>query len=379
MNKEDKPGILILYPHDHTQKKMGIDARYNELIGYLSGAGFRIDQLGLKNFVSSWENGSGHDPRIDRLYLYDQKDIKFSAGTRGAGDKITFEKIPDYTDGNFREYFINLVINGGYKYILISYIYWAELINDHRLKNIWKILDLSDFTTLILKGLSTEKIDVGSFIDEEIKRINLFDDVISISSDEMWFFSQFAKNPNYYYIPHFIDKKANETTKEYDLLFIGSDNEFNKAGIKWFFDKVYPFLNPGINILITGKITTTIGEYKNVTKIKFVEDLDDIYLKSKILIAPMFGGTGLKIKVVEALSYQIPVVTTSKGIIGFRGKKGNGCLVADNAEEFILNIENLLNSRSFYKKISNYAEIYFANNFEKSIVLKTLNKVFQRK
>src|SRR3546814_16145067 len=65
-----------------------------------------------------------------------------------------------------------------------------------------------------------------------------------------------------------------------------------------------------IRLGVIGKISGHIGTYRNVTKISFAEDLGEFYRQSAIAMCPMLGGTGVKVKVVEALSYGLPVECT---------------------------------------------------------------------
>jgi len=61
-----------------------------------------------------------------------------------------------------------------------------------------------------------------------------------------------------------------------------------------------------------------------------VANLVEFYQNVSIVICPMFSGTGVKIKVLEALSYGIPVVTNQRGVDGLLNKSANGCLVTEN-------------------------------------------------
>ncbi|MCY1457399.1 hypothetical protein D9M71_746990 [compost metagenome] len=83
----------------------------------------------------------------------------------------------------------------------------------------------------------------------------------------------------------------------------------------------------------------------------------------------MLEGTGIKIKVIEALSYGLPVVGTERAIDGFPSKISNGCLVTDNPEFFRDQIMSLLQNESSYQEMKIQAEVYFKNNFseEKAI------------
>lgn len=382
--------ILVVYPHNFFARRMGIDSRYYELMKYFKSRHFSVDMLSVKNFESSWDNQDAKQENlIDELFLYD-----FAAGKRSdkknwerffrrffkkkEGETIVFEQLPDYAFPGMKKKFDEILSRKQYDFILFSYVHWANLLQNRKRDHVRLILDISDFITLNLHDMTGGKIHAGAMLEEEIRRVNLFHKVLCISAEEMWFFSQFAKNPCFTYIPFFMKKNKPKTggNKEFDILFIGSGNAFNKQGMDWFFEKVYPLLSRSLQVLIVGNITSHVPAHENVKCIPFVPKIDDVYYNARISICPLLGGTGIKIKVIEALSYNLPVVTTSKGVVGFPSKSRNGCLIADTPEEFAGHISGLLTDKSLYDGQSMLAGLYFEENFEESIICERLDRVF---
>jgi glycosyltransferase involved in cell wall biosynthesis len=108
-----------------------------------------------------------------------------------------------------------------------------------------------------------------------------------------------------------------------------------------------------------------------------VKHLEPYYGNSKIAICPMLSGTGVKIKVVEALSFGLPVVCNFRGTDGLPNKTNNGCLVTDDPLEFAQNIKTLLSDESLYRQQNNYAKEVFNNNFKTDVVFGLLDEVFE--
>jgi glycosyltransferase involved in cell wall biosynthesis len=257
-------------------------------------------------------------------------------------------------------------------------VYWANLIKDKTYPNTKTVIAIEDFVTLQFLYAQQTKSNFGVMLEEEIARINQFDVAICISSDEKYFFSQFAARPKFYFVPQYFPNRANRASGNftYDLLFIGSANPHNQKSIAWFFSHVYPALSPDYRILLVGKISDYADDRPNVTKIRFADDLDEIYRQVKVAICPMLQGTGMKIKVVEALSYGKPVVCTIKGVDGFPQKHDNGCLIADEPEAFAALVSRLLEEEAFYTAHQRRAIAYFAGTFEQSKVFSTLDEIF---
>lgn len=114
-------------------------------------------------------------------------------------------------------------------------------------------------------------------------------------------------------------------------------------------DYVFPLLND-INIYVVGKICDFIDDMPNIIKLGMVDDLDSVYKSTKICICPMVTGTGVKIKVLESLSYGLPVVTTRRGVDGLVNKSQNGCIVSDEPLIFADNIKNYLMIQIYTQK-----------------------------
>jgi glycosyltransferase involved in cell wall biosynthesis len=386
-----KKKILIVYPHSIFEEKDGINTRYIQLLKYFSARDFRVDMLTLRNFRSSWEHfPADKDGLIAELFFYD-----FKKGSRGQKQRnrgknpwarirkripfcYAYTHLPDFAYESMQKQFNQIVTDRHYDFILISYVYWANLLDRAPVKRSVKLLDLSDFLTLNKFDSSGGDVKIGEMLEEEIRRVNLFDKVMCISEDERYFFSQFAQQPQYYYVPFFMKKNyiARDAQPRYDLVFVGSDNPHNRKGMKWFFDHVYPLLAESMQILIVGPISKYIKARDRVVLSKHLEKLDDIYIGSRISICPLRGGTGLKVKVVEALSFGLPVITTYKGVAGFPSKINNGCLVANSPREFAYWIHKLLKDKELYDFHSRQALDFFLENFEESRVYRQLDEIF---
>jgi len=231
---------------------------------------------------------------------------------------------------------------------------------------------------LNLFDITNGSINIGNLINEEIHRAALFNKIICISYDELLLFSQFIPTTEFYYVPFFLkdSSKKKKLKTIYDIVIIASDNPHNIKGINWFFSEVYNLLEKNISIFIGGKISKHIKQYQNITKEFFVENIDKIYLSAKIAICPLLGGSGIKIKVIEALSYGIPVVTTSKGVIGFKEKQNNGCIIANSPQSFAESIHCLLYDKEKYYDTSKKAIDYFNKNFDAEKIYKDLDNIF---
>lgn len=128
--------------------------------------------------------------------------------------------------------------------------------------------------------------------------------------------------------------------EDYTLLFIGSLFWYpNCQGIRWFLMKVFPLVLkeiPSCELVVVGEAPDHLlkENYKNVTFTGHVKILFPYYKKANVFIVPLFIGSGIRIKILEALSYSIPIVSTSTGSEGISEALGKKIRIANSPEEF---------------------------------------------
>jgi glycosyltransferase involved in cell wall biosynthesis len=134
------------------------------------------------------------------------------------------------------------------------------------------------------------------------------------------------------------------------VLFVGSSAAPNVDGIKWFIEFCWPKVLercPGAMLYIVGSVCDALGQVPAATKLlNVVESLEDLYAEASVVIAPLRAGSGLKIKLIEALSKGKAVVATPTTMQGVSDILGSCTLVADSAPRFASMVTNLLGDES---------------------------------
>lgn len=380
----NKKRVLIFYPHNPFRKTMGINSRFHRLLIYLHSKNCIVDMISHQNFVDSWSDSDLDDGLLNNLYLNDYKKSKQTEEELGTPlSKIKHTEFPDLAFAGLRKQFDTIVKKNTYDIILMSYVHWGRLMESPAIpKRTVTLLDLSDFVTVNRFESIRGQFKLGDMIEEEIRRIDMFDKVMCISTEEKSFFQRFCKKPRFYHIPHMLPLNIPrpDAGKTVDILLVASDNPFNRDGTAWFFENVYPRLDPGYKIVIIGKVNKFLGAYKktckNITFADYVENLDRFYSSSRLSICPLLGGTGLKIKVIESLSFGVPVVTTSYGIVGMGCLTNNGCLTADDPGGFAGHIRDVLENQNRRNELSTEAVNFFKTNFSEEVVSQRLDSIF---
>lgn len=374
--------VLYFYEENPLLKNQGNNARVLSLLNYFKNRNAIVDFVGIpadnfteQNIQELQDRGLVRKGYLLKIFRRSKHQLKYFFEYKLPNKIFKKNKRFDRTLFGHKENFEKILSDNQYDCVIISYLYWSKLVGNKKLlKNTNLFIDTHDFLTSQFQRV--EDFKLGKWFEKEISLLNDFDKILTVSIEEQFVFSQFT-NKEVKIVPHTLANKSNlKKVPTYDIVYVASDNNHNKKAAEWFFTQVYPLLSPEVSICVVGRIVNYIDDYPNVEKIVFVEDLDDVYTTSKVAICPMLSGTGVKIKVIEAMSFGIPVVCNDRGVDGLANKSHNGCLVTNNEAEFARNIEKLLSDSDFYNKISEEAKVYFNENHNQETVYVKLDKIF---
>lgn len=198
---------------------------------------------------------------------------------------------------------------------------------------------------------------------------------------------KYYPNLNAKAIPAYIfDEKLINTeidfNKKEGLLFVGGfGHKPNIDAVLWFTNKVLPNVlkeNPEIKFYIVG--SNPPDEIKllasnNIIVTGFITDkeLEDLYEQCKIVVVPLRYGAGVKGKVIEAMYYQLPIVTTSVGAEGIEGSEHILCVV-DEEEQFATNIVQLYENTKVLDNMGQQSLKYVNEHFTAKSVEKIISQ-----
>lgn len=136
--------------------------------------------------------------------------------------------------------------------------------------------------------------------------------------------------------------------------FLGSlDWEPNRTAVEWFIRHVFPLIRrkiPSAEFHIAGRGSEQFAEDsfipEGVRCIGEVSSLGKFYESVNIVAAPLFSGSGVRIKLLEAFAHSKAVVTTPQGAEGIEGLSIKECVVSSGEVEFATNCVRLLEKRA---------------------------------
>ncbi|MFP3833859.1 glycosyltransferase [Chryseobacterium sp. SIMBA_028] len=188
------------------------------------------------------------------------------------------------------------------------------------------------------------------------------DYIIAISDKEKEIMSQYAdKNKiitisNIHYPKIDIsDRKGFHESK--GIIFIGSIHEPNIDAVKFLYEKIMPIVwktNPELEVSVIGNVADKldINQYPKFKFLGFVESVEEYFMNSRIMVAPLRFGAGVKGKIGQAFEYFFPVVTTDIGAEGMQLIDKKNVLIANEENSFAEAIIQLNNNEELWNTLS---------------------------
>lgn len=374
--------ILLIFPTNFLRRDMGCAYGAYIPVQMLKSMGFSIDLFSTnQNDDFSDFSTYNNENIIDKLYLVNIIKPSFSDRVKNKIKKILGIARVYYSNSSVSDVilkeFQEVIKSTHYDYIYVHYINWSDL---------FRYSDISPNTKLVFNMHDTDFIQyyfnwgtnlIGKRFEDELEALKYYHSFICVSHDEMMFWLKFFPDKKFYFFPPINQlKELPNDSKNIDVLYIGAYNPHNITAARWFLDEVCPFLPENISITFCGKFLSGLQpEYlkkikdRNISTIDFADNIEMLYAKAKTVVVPLLGGTGIKIKTLEALSYSMPVVTTVFGADGLPDKYENGCLVSDKPDEFAAYIRRLLEDNDFYNSAKEKQNAYYMKylSFERNL------------
>ena len=244
-----------------------------------------------------------------------------------------------------------------------NHIYCQLIRTSEYVKNLFqfdKTLDYMDaFSAAAMRRAKTEKGFRKLFWKIENERVKKYERSIydyfnqhSIITEQDRNLLAIPSNKKISIVPNGVDTghfENSHISKKYDIVFAGNMNyPPNIAAAIFLVEEILPKLKsqfPSVTVLIAGaNPSTEVQNLANdgVTVSGWMNDIREAYCESRVFVAPMFIGAGMQNKILEAMSSELPVITTTLAAEAFKEKNLSKVLEANSSFEFAKAIQYYL-------------------------------------
>jgi glycosyltransferase involved in cell wall biosynthesis len=252
--------------------------------------------------------------------------------------------------------------------------------------NIWKQVAKNVQGKLKKRYLSVLARQLERF---EKDAIPLFDAILCISpTDSHWFRKQNKEIPIETILFGVDIDEALQNVSPFrcnNLFSIASMDWYpNLEGIEWFLDNVWEKIHclyPDLFFRIAGRNMPETLNHTRLQNINIVGEVADAKLfmhENGILIVPLWSGSGIRIKIVEAMSIGKVVITTSIGLEGIMAKDKEHVLIANTPQEFIEAVKFCMENPYLCEQIGNNARQLIKRNHNNTLISLELKNFIEK-
>jgi len=179
----------------------------------------------------------------------------------------------------------------------------------------------------------------------EAEQAGKVDAIVAIQWEDAATLRRMAAQPRVVVAPPAFEPSVHTHPSDWDssrktCLFVGSGALTNVDGLRWFLERIWPAVHaacPHAELRVVGTAASqVVGRQPSVTLVGEVDDLTVEYGQATVVVVPLRSGSGLKVKLVEAINEGCPVITTPVGAQGLGGIEPAPFELADTAEQFAL-------------------------------------------
>jgi len=167
------------------------------------------------------------------------------------------------------------------------------------------------------------------------------------------------------------------------LVFVGSFiHEPNVDAMRYFCSNILPLIAeavPEVRLRIIGNAPPPeIAQLatERVEVLGYVAETKPFLETSAVSIAPLRFGAGMKGKIGEAMSFGLPVVTTTVGVEGFGLTPGVNVLVGDSPKAFAQAVVSLLQNKEVWERIGQAGYEFIKGNYSEPVVRRLVYRLF---
>jgi glycosyltransferase involved in cell wall biosynthesis len=185
------------------------------------------------------------------------------------------------------------------------------------------------------------------------------------------------------YFPVFVEPPAAVARPELAgplVLYIGTIHyPPNQLGLAWFLKHCWPIIRervPNAEFDIVGRGGDQLQPVPEGVRIhRYVDDITTFYQRASVFVVPLFAGSGIRLKILDALNNGVPVVSTRAGYSGLELIENQDLLVADDAEGFAAHVCRLLMSPQERRRVADNGRGFVERSHSPALAAQAIGEI----
>jgi glycosyltransferase involved in cell wall biosynthesis len=237
-----------------------------------------------------------------------------------------------------------------------------------------------------LRRLALRRV-AASLRSYELRELNRLDAVLPISDDDARDFRTFGVRTKMHVVPCGVMPGAGraEAAEPNTAAFIGSlDFLPNQDAVRWIIDELWPRVRnafPEARLSIAGSNPPAAlverARGQGIDILANVSDAAAFVRAQSVILAPLFAGGGMRIKVLEAMALGKPVVATTIGAGGIAAEHGRDILIADDVVTFADAVVRLLRDPAAAARTGAAAAETVARRYDSAAIARELIRFYE--
>jgi polysaccharide biosynthesis protein PslH len=158
----------------------------------------------------------------------------------------------------------------------------------------------------------------------------------------------------------------------------------NRMAIEWFANELWPALaadNPNRTATIIGRsppqaVIDLAARDSRVRVTGLVPDVRPLISAAAIYLCPIHVGGGTRLKILDALSMERPLISTQLGVSGLGLKNGQHYLAAETAADFATQARKVEENSSFGRSLAISGRAEVEERFSWNVIGRKMNEAF---
>jgi len=157
----------------------------------------------------------------------------------------------------------------------------------------------------------------------------------------------------------------------------------NVDSVIYFYKEIFPLIRekaPDCTLTIAGQRPASpikaLSADPAVSVTGYLDDIRDICRQCGVFIVPLRSGSGVRVKILNAMAMALPIVTTSVGAEGLEVESGRHLLIADTPQDFANAVTDVLTDSKLADSLGRRARQLACEKYSWSIIEKQLLGIY---